>query len=101
MSVRMGLCIEPGYEARAHSTITDHKEVVKQMTGNAQEWRESIVHVASTDLTFIKGGTGRPLLVIHEELGHPGWLRWHSALAQNHTFNIPIHTGIGTSPRDE
>ena len=34
------------------------------MTGNAQAWRESIVHVASNDLTFIKGGTGRPLLVL-------------------------------------
>jgi hypothetical protein len=48
------------------------------MTGNAQEWRESLVHVACTDLTFIKGGTGRPFLVLHEELGHPGWLCWHA-----------------------
>src|SRR5215831_7631745 len=91
----------PGYEARAHSTITDHKEVVKQMTGNAQAWRESIVHVASTDLTVIKGGTGRPLLVLHEELGHPGWLHWHAALAQSHTLHIPLHPGFGTSPRVE
>src|SRR5919198_5622178 len=71
------------------------------MTGNAQAWRESIVHVASTDLTFIKGGTGRPLLVLHEELGHPGWLRWHAALAQSHTLHIPLHPGFGTSPRVE
>jgi len=71
------------------------------MTGNAQAWRESIVHVASTDLTFIKGGTGRPLLLLHEELGHPGWLRWHAALAQGHTLYIPLHPGFGTSPRVE
>src|SRR5499426_2775621 len=101
MSVRMGLGIGPGCAARAHSNITDHQEVVKQMTGNAQEWEESIVHVASTELTFIKGGTGRPLLVLHEELGHPGWLRWHAALAQSHTLHIPLHPGFGTSPRVE
>ncbi len=86
---------------RAHSTRTDHKEAANQMTGNAQAWRESIVHVAGTDLTFIKGGTGRPLLVLHEELGHPGWLRWHAALAQSHTLHIPLHPGFGTSPRVE
>ena len=33
------------------------------MTGNAQESEESIVHVASTELTFIEVRTGRPLLV--------------------------------------
>ena len=71
------------------------------MTGNAQAWRESLVHVARTDLMVIKGGTGRPLLVLHEELGHPGWLRWHAALAQSHTLYIPLHPGFGTSPRVE
>src|SRR5262247_795627 len=101
MSVRMGLGIGPGIRSAAHSNITDRKEVVKQMTGNAQEWEESIVHVASTELTFIKGGTGRPLLVLHEELGLPGWLRWHAALAQSHMLHIPLHPGFGTSPRVE
>src|SRR6266545_5807066 len=94
-----GFVHRPGEETRTHSPITDHKEVVKQMTGNAQAWRESMVHVARTDLTLIKGGTGRPLLVLHEELGHPGWLRWHAALAQSHTLYIPRHPGFGTSPR--
>ena len=61
------------------------------MAGNAQEWREETVRVAGTDLTLIQGGTGKPLLVLHEELGHPGWLRWHAALAQNRTLLIPLH----------
>ena len=71
------------------------------MAGNSQEWMEGTVRVAGADLTFIKGGTGRPLLVLHEELGHPGWLRWHSALAQSHTLYIPIHPGFNNSPRVE
>ena len=71
------------------------------MAGNAQEWREETVRVAGTDLTLIQGGTGKPLLVLHEELGHPGWLRWHAALAQNRTLLIPLHPGFGKSPRME
>ena len=61
--------------------------------------RKGTVHVAGTNLTMIKGGTGRPLLVLHEELGYTGWLRWHSALAQNHLLHIPIHPGFYNSPR--
>ncbi len=71
------------------------------MAGNSQEWTEGTVHVVGTDLTLIKGGTGRPLLVLHEELGHPGWLRWHSGLAKTHTLLIPLHPGFGKSPRVE
>ncbi|MGE0679748.1 MAG: alpha/beta fold hydrolase [Candidatus Binatia bacterium] len=66
-----------------------------------QEWREETVHVAGTDLTCITGGTGAPILVLHEELGHPGWLRWHSELARSRTVIIPQHPGFGKSPRVE
>ena len=71
------------------------------MVGSSQEWTESTVHVAGTDLTFIKGGAGVPLLVLHEDLGHRGWLRWHSALAQGRTLYIPLHPDFGRSPRVE
>ena len=64
-----------------------------------QEWREETVPVAGTDLTCITGGSGAPVLVLHEELGHPGWLRWHSELARSRTVIIPQHPGFGKSPR--
>jgi pimeloyl-ACP methyl ester carboxylesterase len=64
----------------------------------AQEWREETVRVAGTELTCIIGGTGAPVLVLHEELGHPGWLRWHSELARSRTVIIPQHPGFGKSP---
>lgn len=67
----------------------------------AEEWSEEITHVAGTDLAIIKGGQGKPLLVLHEELGHPGWLSWHSALAKDHTLIIPVQPGMGKSPRVE
>lgn len=65
------------------------------------EWTEEITHVAGSDLAIVKGGQGKPLLVLHEELGHPGWLSWHSALAKEHTLLIPIQPGLGKSPKIE
>lgn len=71
------------------------------MAGDSQAWTESTARVAGTNVTLTKGGTGRPLLVLHEELGYPGWLRWHCALAQGRTLYIPLHPGFGRSPRVE
>src|ERR1700675_4240577 len=67
----------------------------------AGDWSEEITHVAGTDLAIIKGGQGKPLLVLHEEMGHPGWLNWHAALAKERTLMIPIQPGYGKSPRVE
>jgi pimeloyl-ACP methyl ester carboxylesterase len=71
------------------------------MATNTSEWREETIRVAGTDLTCIQGGSGKPLLVLHEELGHPGWLRWHSELARSRAVIIPLHPGFGKSPRVE
>ena len=65
------------------------------------EWKEEVTRVAGTDLAIIKGGRGKPLLVLHEELGHPGWLNWHDALAEERTLIIPIQPGLGKSARVE
>lgn len=65
------------------------------------DWKEEVTRVAGTDLAIIKGGRGKPLLVLHEELGHPGWLNWHDALAQERTLIIPIQPGMGNSPKVE
>jgi pimeloyl-ACP methyl ester carboxylesterase len=68
--------------------------------GSAQ-WREETVRVDDTDLIVVKGGTGNPLLILHEELGWPGWLKWNSALAQKHSLLIPQHPGFSRTPRAE
>ncbi len=60
---------------------------------------EEVTQVAGTSLAIVKGGTGKPLLVLHEELGHPGWLSWHAALAKDHSLIIPIQPGLGKSPK--
>src|SRR5580700_8208737 len=63
------------------------------------EWTEEITHVAGTNLAIVKGGKGKPLLVLHEELGHPGWMSYHEELAKDRTLIIPIQPGYGKSPR--
>jgi len=68
------------------------------MADNSQE---ETAHVAGIDLTVVKGGTGRPLLVLHEEMGYTGWLNWHSAMAEDHLLQIPLHPGFGVTPRLE
>ena len=68
------------------------------MTTSSVAWTESMVEAAGSQLMLVKGGSGPPLLVLHDEMGHPGWLRWHQALAQEHTLYIPWHPGFGPSP---
>jgi pimeloyl-ACP methyl ester carboxylesterase len=48
---------------------------------------------------MLKGGTGRPALVLHGMEGPEGWLRFHDALAQQATVYAPSHPGFGNSER--
>lgn len=67
----------------------------------SKEFTEEHCKVGATDLTVLKGGTGKPLLVFHGELGFPGWLKWNEALAKKRTLYIPLHPGFGKSPQAE
>ena len=69
------------------------------MPDSSNGYTESTIYVGGTGVTLIKGGPGSPLLVLHEELGHPGWLSWHSQLAHDHSLVVPVHPGFGPLPR--
>ncbi|HRD99756.1 MAG TPA: alpha/beta hydrolase [Ilumatobacteraceae bacterium] len=60
---------------------------------------ESIVDVGGTPITVLRGGAGRPLLMLHDELGFPGWMRWNEQLAEQCEFVIPLQPGFGHTPR--
>jgi len=62
-------------------------------------WNEETVTVAGTKLVLIKGGSGKPLLVFHDELGYTGWMQWNEALAKERTLLIPLQPGFGRTPR--
>jgi len=69
------------------------------MTTTATPLTEEIVQAAGIKLHIAKGGSGPPLLILHDELGPPGWLRYHAALAQHYTLYMPSHPGCGQSER--
>ena len=71
------------------------------MATGAQVWTEQFVEAAGASLQLVKGGSGPPLLILHGELGHHGWLRWHDALAQDYTLYAPSHPGFGGTERQE
>jgi pimeloyl-ACP methyl ester carboxylesterase len=58
---------------------------------------EERIKVGDAELLVVKGGSGKPLLVFHGELGDPGWLTWQDALAEERTLWIPQHPGFGKS----
>ena len=41
---------------------------------------------------------GDTLLVLHDELGYPGWMQWNDALAMHRTLLIPLQPGFGKTP---
>ena len=67
----------------------------------SQEFTEEIVRIAGIEMPVIKGGSGKPLLVLHDEMGYPGWLNWQRALARERTLIIPLAPGFGRTPRIE
>jgi pimeloyl-ACP methyl ester carboxylesterase len=63
--------------------------------------REDTVKVGADDLIVMKGGSGKPLLVLHEELGWPGWMKWNETLSENRAIVTPLFPGFGKTPRAE
>jgi pimeloyl-ACP methyl ester carboxylesterase len=62
---------------------------------------ESFVEVAGGKIQMLKGGTGRPLLLLHHDVGTPGWLPFYDELARDFTVHVPSHPGFGKSDRPE
>ena len=69
------------------------------MTTSSITWTEEVLQVAGAEMNMKKGGSGEPLLVLHGEMGQPGWLRYHDELARNHTVYAPSHPGFGITGR--
>lgn len=62
-------------------------------------WTEQTLPVAGVDLHLRKGGSGEPLLILNDEIGHLDALRYQKALAEQYTVYIPSHPGFGVTPR--
>jgi pimeloyl-ACP methyl ester carboxylesterase len=60
---------------------------------------ETKVRAAGAEIAVIRGGSGKPLLILHDELGYPGWLSWNERLAQERALVIPLQPGFGRTER--
>jgi pimeloyl-ACP methyl ester carboxylesterase len=62
-------------------------------------WSQISVKAANAELAVIRGGSGKPLLIFHDELGYPGWMMWNERLAEKRELIIPLQPGFGKSAR--
>lgn len=60
---------------------------------------EETTRAADAELVMVRGGSGKPLLVLHDELGYPGWMGWNEKLARDRTLLIPLQPGFGRTAR--
>lgn len=65
----------------------------------SSEYREEEVQVGGVGVVTLRGGSGRPLLVLHDELGFPGWIEWTRQIATRREVVIPLQPGYGRTPR--
>lgn len=62
---------------------------------------ESFLDVTGGKVQMLQAGSGRPLLVLHHDIGNPGWLPFYDTLAADFTVYVPSHPGFGQSDRPE
>ena len=62
---------------------------------------ETFVEAAGLRIQLRQGGEGPPLLVLHSELGVPGWLSAYAQLARHFTVYVPSLPGFGQSSRPD
>jgi pimeloyl-ACP methyl ester carboxylesterase len=62
-------------------------------------YTEERIQAAGAEMQMLKGGSGEALLVLHDEMGQPGWLQVHEELAKNYTVYAPSLPGFGVTPR--
>ena len=70
-----------------------------QTSQTSQTWTEEFVQVAGGKVHLLKGGTGDPIVVLHHDIGNPGWIPFYENLAQSNTVYVPSHPGYGQSER--
>ena len=67
----------------------------------ATGWTEAAVELAGSKLHLARAGSGRPVLVLHHDIGTPDQLAFYDALTARFDVLVPHHPGYGKSERPE
>jgi pimeloyl-ACP methyl ester carboxylesterase len=62
---------------------------------------ERFVDIAGGKVQILEAGSGRPLVILHHDIGNPGWLPFYDDLAGSFAVRVPSHPGFGGSDRPE
>jgi pimeloyl-ACP methyl ester carboxylesterase len=62
---------------------------------------DQVVELAGIQLHLSRGGSGDPLLVLHHDIGSPGWLPFYRQLAERFEVIVPSHPGYDRSARPD
>jgi pimeloyl-ACP methyl ester carboxylesterase len=62
-------------------------------------WTETVVELAGVKLHLARAGSGRPVLVLHHDIGTLGRLNFYDELANRFDVLVPHHPGYGKSER--
>jgi pimeloyl-ACP methyl ester carboxylesterase len=71
------------------------------VTTGDRSFTEEFVEAAGIRIHLRHGGRGVPLLILHSELGVPGWLEAYAKLAEHFTVYVPSLPGFGRSARPD
>jgi pimeloyl-ACP methyl ester carboxylesterase len=64
-------------------------------------WTETAVESAGVKVHLARAGSGRPLLVLHHDIGSPDRLAFYDELASRFDVLVPHHPGYGKSERPQ
>jgi pimeloyl-ACP methyl ester carboxylesterase len=67
----------------------------------ATGWGERVVELTAAKLHLARAGSGRPVLVLHHDIGSPDRLPFYDALASRFDVLVPHHPGYGKSERPQ
>ena len=68
---------------------------------DAPNWTETTVKVCGCDVVLRRAGKGRPLIVLHHDIGTLDTIEFYDQLAGTHDVIVPQYPGWGRSPRPE
>jgi len=60
---------------------------------------ETTIDVGDVPVSVVRGGSGGPLLVLHDELGFPGWMTWNERLGSSFELIAPLQPAYGRTPK--